>query len=125
MLGESNLIAFAATSDAARAKTFYADVLGLKLVEESSFAVVFDAHGTILRVTPVKKVAVAPYTVLGWQVADIASTVRGLQESGVTFERYPGLEQDELGVWNSPSGAQVAWFQDPDGNLLSVSESDN
>ena len=117
MLGDDKLIAFAATSDVERAKAFYGGVLGLRLVEDSPFAVVFDANGTMLRVTPVPKVTAAPYTVLGWQVSDIATKVRGLQKCGVMFERFPGMEQDELGIWKSPSGAQVAWFKDPDGNF--------
>ena len=122
MLDKAKVVAFAAVSDTARAKTFYGGVLGLPLVEESPFALVYDANGTMLRVTPVGTVTVAPYTVLGWDVGDIAATVRGLGKSGVKFERYPGLEQNELGIWNSPGGAQVAWFKDPDGNTLSVTE---
>ena len=122
MLGKAKVVAFAAVSDTARAKKFYGGVLGLPLVEESPFALVYDANGTMLRVTPVGMVTVAPYTVLGWDVGDIAATARGLGKSGVKFERYPGLEQNELGIWKSPSGAQVAWFKDPDGNTLSVTE---
>jgi catechol 2,3-dioxygenase-like lactoylglutathione lyase family enzyme len=122
MLGQAKIIAFAAVSDAARAKKFYGGVLGLRLVEESPFALEYDANGTMLRVTPVDKVVAAPYTVLGWGVADIAATVSGLGKSGVKFERYPFLEQNELGIWRSPSGAQVAWFKDPDGNTLSLTE---
>jgi catechol 2,3-dioxygenase-like lactoylglutathione lyase family enzyme len=122
MLAESKLVAFAATSDVAQAKDFYTRVLGLPLLEESPFALVFDANGTMLRVTPVEKVLTAPYTVLGWHVADVAATARGLQDSGVKFERYKGMEQDQLGIWRSPSGAQVAWFKDPDGNILSLTE---
>jgi catechol 2,3-dioxygenase-like lactoylglutathione lyase family enzyme len=122
VLSDSKLVAFAATTDAARAKAFYRDVLGLKPVHEDGFAVVFDAHGTTLRVSLVKQVAVAPYTVLGWEVADIVATARGLAAAGVRFERFPGLEQDENGIWRAPDGTGVAWFKDPDGNLLSVSQ---
>ncbi len=83
---------------------------------------VFDAGGTMLRVTTVQKVAAAQYTVLGWQVEDIAATVKVLQKAGVKFERFEGMPQDELGVWTAPGGAKIAWFKDPDGNMLSVTE---
>jgi catechol 2,3-dioxygenase-like lactoylglutathione lyase family enzyme len=123
ILGSAKLGAFVATSQPAKALTFYRDTLGLKLVEETPFAFVFDAHGTTLRVTPVQKVAVGQYTVLGWEVQDITATVKKLVAAGVTFNRYPGMmEQDELGIWQSPSHARVAWFKDPDGNTLSVTE---
>ena len=84
---------------------------------------VFDSNGVTLRLSLVGKPAVAPYTVLGWMVADIAAKVKELEQSGVKFERYSFLEQDELGVWTAPdSTARVAWFKDPDGNVLSVSQ---
>ena len=122
MLGSAKLVAFVTVSNAARARTFYRDVLGLRLVSEDTFALVFDVNGTMLRVAIAAHVTAAPYTVLGWEVADIAATVRQLAAAGVRFERYPGMPQDELGIWQSPSGAGVAWFKDPDGNTLSVSQ---
>ena len=122
MLQSAKLVAFSATSDAARAKAFYGDVLGLRLISEDGFALVFDAQGTTLRVSLVKDVVTAPYTVLGWEVSDIVAAVRGLVAKGVQFERYPWMHQDELGVWSAPDGGSVAWFKDPDGNLLSVSQ---
>ncbi len=122
MLTSSSIVAFVATTDAARAKAFYGDVLGLKLVYQDDFAVVFDAHGTTLRVAIVPEIVIAPYTVLGWNVDDIAKVARGLAEAGVRFERYPWMQQDELGVWNAPGGAKVAWFKDPEGNVLSLSQ---
>ena len=122
MLAASKVVAFLATSDAARAKAFYGEVLGLRLLSEDGFAVVFDANGTTLRVAIVQDVVPAPYTVLGWDVRDIAAIVRGLAEAGVVFERYAWLQQDELGIWNSPSGTKVAWFKDLDGNVLSLSQ---
>jgi catechol 2,3-dioxygenase-like lactoylglutathione lyase family enzyme len=121
MLANSSIVAFVATTDPSRAKAFYRDVLGLLLISEDEYALVFDAHGNMLRVVIAAEVVRAPYTVLGWQVSDIAATVRGLAAKGVTFERYPWMEQDDLGIWCAPSGAKVAWFKDPDGNLLSVS----
>jgi catechol 2,3-dioxygenase-like lactoylglutathione lyase family enzyme len=122
MLGSSDLVGFVATTDIERARAFYGEVLGLAVVEESPFACVFDAHGTQLRVTPVGDVRAAPYTVIGWAVSDIVATVRALDEAGVSFTRYPGMDQDDTGVWNAPSGARVAWFRDPDGNVLSVTQ---
>jgi len=122
MLGSAKLVAFVTVSNAARARTFYRDVLGLRLVSEDTFALVFDANGTMLRVAIASHVSAAPYTVLGWEVADIAATVRQLAAAGVRFERYPGKQQDELGIWQSPGGGRVAWFKDPDSNTLSVSQ---
>ena len=115
-------MAFVGTAAPDKARAFYRDTLGLRLTGEDGFALVFDAHGTMLRVAIVQKVAAAPYTVLGWQVGDIAATAAALQQAGVKFERYPGLTQDELGVWNAPGGAKVAWFKDPDGNTLSIAQ---
>jgi catechol 2,3-dioxygenase-like lactoylglutathione lyase family enzyme len=116
-------MAFVGVRDPERAKTFYRDTLGLKLVNEQlPFALVFDAHGIMLRVSIVQEVAVAPYTVLGWEVPDIAAAVKELAGAGVEFERYAGMKQDKLGIWTSPSGARIAWFKDPDGNLLSLTQ---
>ena len=122
MLASSKLVGFVATTDPSRAKAFYRDVLGLLLISEDEYALVFDAHGTMLRVAIVGELVLAPYTVLGWQVGDIDATVRGLTAKAVKLERYPWMEQNELGIWSAPSGAKVAWFKDGDGNLLSVSQ---
>jgi catechol 2,3-dioxygenase-like lactoylglutathione lyase family enzyme len=123
LLGSAKLMAFAAISDAARAKAFYQDVLGLRFVAEDGFAVVFDSNGVMLRLSIVGKPVIAPYTVLGWMVADVGAKVKELEQNGVKFERYSFLSQDELGVWTAPDGtARVAWFKDPDGNVLSVSQ---
>jgi catechol 2,3-dioxygenase-like lactoylglutathione lyase family enzyme len=122
-LSDQSIIGFVATADPDRAKKFYRDTLGLRLVsEQMPFALVFDAHGTMLRVTVVKSVAPAGYTVLGWQVPDIVAAVKALSEAGVRFERYPGMQQDELGIWSAPGGARVAWFKDADGNTLGISQ---
>ena len=111
-----------ATADAARARDFYESAVGLRLVADEPFAVVFDANGIMLRVQKVEAVRPAPYTTLGWNVRDIAAAIERLNANGVRFERYPGFSQDSLGVWRSPSGAQVAWFKDPDGNVLSLTQ---
>lgn len=122
MLDRSDFVAFAATTEPRRARAFYEGVLGLKLVEQSPFVLEFDANGTVLRIQVVPQLAPQPHTALGWSVADIAATVRALAARGVAFERFPGLEQDQSGVWASPSGARIAWFKDPDGNLLSLTQ---
>jgi catechol 2,3-dioxygenase-like lactoylglutathione lyase family enzyme len=121
-LGPHALVGFAATTDPARAKAFYRDMLGLRLVSEDPFALVFDVHGTMLRVSRVREVAVAEYTVLGFEVADIVAAAKALTAAGVALMRVPGLPQDELGIWNTPDGTKVAWFKDPDGNTLSISK---
>ncbi len=122
-LCDNNPIAFVATRDPARSREFYERTLGLHLVrDELPFALVFDVHGIMLRVTPVKELTAAPYTVLGWNVPDITEAVQALHAAGVVFQRYSGLAQDESGVWTSPSGARVAWFKDPDGNTLGISQ---
>ena len=123
MLNAADVVAFVGTARADAARVFYGDVLGLPLVDDGPFALVFDAHGVMLRVTRVAAVDPAPYTVLGWHVPDIRAAVEGLGGRGVVFERYPGMRQDELGIWTSPSGARIAWFRDPDGNVLSLTES--
>jgi catechol 2,3-dioxygenase-like lactoylglutathione lyase family enzyme len=122
MLSASKVTAFVATADAQRARAFYEGVLGLRLLSDDHVALVFDANGTPLRVAKVQQLSPAPYTVLGWTVADISATVRGLAAKGVAFERYEGMAQDELAIWSPPGGGKVAWFKDPDGNLLSVTE---
>lgn len=115
-------MAFVSTLDPARAKAFYVGKLGLRLVSEDRFALVFDANGTTLRVSTVRELAPAKYTVLGWEVPDIAAAATALEAAGVNLERYGLPDQDECGIWTAPGGARVAWFKDPDGNTLSISQ---
>ena len=122
MLDTADLIAFAATTDLDRARVFYEQVLGLTVTEQTDLACVFDANGTMLRVTAVPEVARAGYTVLGWRVADITAAARELSARGVTFLRFDGMDQDADGVWTSPGGGRIAWFADPDGNTLSLTQ---
>ena len=122
MLGNSALIAFVATPDLARARSFYEGVLGLRCTEENPIACVFDAGGTMLRVTAVPELKPAGYTVAGWRVDNIADAVNALAERGVEFQRFDGMDQDDLGVWTTPGGDKVAWFADPDGNTLSLTQ---
>jgi catechol 2,3-dioxygenase-like lactoylglutathione lyase family enzyme len=122
-LSKYNIIGFVTIVDVERAKSFYRDTLGLRLVsEEPPFALVFDANGIMLRLGMGKERPPVPGTVLGWQVPDITAAVLDLEQRGVRFERYAQLPQDDLGIWTTPTGARVAWFKDPDGNTLSLSE---
>jgi catechol 2,3-dioxygenase-like lactoylglutathione lyase family enzyme len=122
LLNRSRLMAFVATSKPEESRRFYREVLGLSLTEEGPFALVFDAHGTMLRVQKVEAFRPQGHTALGWHVDDIRGTIRSLEQRGVRFERYPGMPQDEFGVWTTPDGSSVAWFKDPDGNVLSLTQ---
>jgi catechol 2,3-dioxygenase-like lactoylglutathione lyase family enzyme len=122
VLANSDVIAFVSTVDLARARDFYEAVLGLPIVDEGVYACVFDAHGTMLRVTAVAEVALPGYTVLGWRVDDISETVTRLDSLGIESARYDGMEQDAQGVWTTPNGDRIAWFTDPDGNILSLTQ---
>ena len=122
MLGPADLIAFVGTTDLDRAASFYAGTLGLTLVDRNDFACVFDVNGTMLRVTAVPSLVPAGYTVLGWRVPDIAAAIHSLSVAGVQFTRYDGMGQDDDGVWTTPGGDKIAWFTDPDGNVLSLTQ---
>lgn len=122
MLGSCDVIAFTGAADLARARAFYEQTLGLALVSQDDFACTFDANGTMLRVTAVPHVSRAGYTVLGWLVRDIDETIRVLAAKGVVFQRHDGMDQDEHGIWSAPGGARIAWFTDPDGNTLSLTQ---
>ena len=111
------------TRDRVRSTTFYRDVLGLELVREDRFAAVFRLGSCALRISAVPDFAPHDHTIFGFIVPDVPATVRALREEGVVFNVYPGLQQDLLGIWTSPDGAlRVAWFKDPDGNVLSVTD---
>lgn len=120
----TRMIGFVVTSNPEKAKTFYGDVLGFRLISDDNFALVFDANGTMIRVGKGQAFTPAQNTVLGWQVDDIHGAIRELTQRGVHFEQFnlPFMKQDELGVWTAPNGDQVAWFKDPDGNVLSISQ---
>ena len=123
MLKNNQLMAFVGTVDPQRAKKFYRDTLGLRMVKEQMpFALVFDCAGIMLRVTIVPKLQPAGFTVLGWHTDNIVTEVKKLTKRGVVFERYKGMNQDEHGVWQSPDGGKIAWFKDPDGNTLSLAQ---
>jgi catechol 2,3-dioxygenase-like lactoylglutathione lyase family enzyme len=121
VLGSIDIVAFVPTKDFEKARAFYEGVLGLRFVKNDGFAMVLDANGIMVRVAKAQFTP-APFTILGWQVPDIEKMVAGLQGKGVQFERFGFFEQDALGIWIAPSGDKVAWFKDPDGNVLSVSQ---
>src|ERR1700691_6378345 len=121
MLSSTNIVAFVPTTDAAKARAFYEGVLGLRFVKDDGFALVLDANGIMVRVAKAQFTP-APFTILGWQVPDIEKIAAALQAKGVQFERFGFFEQDALGICTAPTGDKVAWFKDPDGNLLSVSQ---
>ena len=124
ILGAAKLVAFVPVSDAEKARAFYEGVLGLRLIEhEKPFAMVFDANGVMLRVTPVGEHKPAPFTVLGWDVESIEATVDELAAMGVGFMRVPGfIDTDPRAIWTAPGGARIAWFYDPDRNVLSLTQ---
>jgi catechol 2,3-dioxygenase-like lactoylglutathione lyase family enzyme len=121
-LAASPVVAFVATRDAARARAFYESTLGLRVVADTPFALVVDSGGTTIRIQKVEAFTPHPFTALGWAVRDIARTMAALRERGVVFQRFEFVSQDAHGVWTTPDGSKVAWFQDPDGNTLSLSE---
>ena len=124
MLTTSKPVILIPTVKKDEAREFYESVLGLKFRLDDGFALVFDTAGIMLRVTPVKEFTPHQFSVLGWEVDDITSAVTELKDRGVVFEKYdfPWMSQDELGIWTAPDGTCVAWFKDPDGNLLSVAQ---
>ena len=122
MLGSTNIVAFLPVKDSEKARAFYEGILGLRFVKDDGFALVFDANGIMVRAAKMKDFTPAQFTVLGWQVSGIEDVVRALAKKGVHFEIFGFFKQDELGIWTAPTGDKVAWFKDPDGNILSVSQ---
>jgi catechol 2,3-dioxygenase-like lactoylglutathione lyase family enzyme len=122
MLGSTDIIAFVPTKNAGKARSFYEGVLGLQFVSDDDFAMVFDANGIMIRVVKTQQFTPVPYTILGWRVKGIEKVVTALLEKGVHFERFGFFQQDDRGIWITPDGDKVAWFKDPDGNTLSISE---
>jgi len=122
MLGTAAAVAFIPSVDLDRSERFFADVLGLAVEQVTPYACVLRAGGTMLRVTRVDGLNPQPFTIFGWAVADLRADVAGLLARGVTFLHYDGVPQDDAGVWSAPGGDLVAWFHDPDGNTLSLTE---
>jgi catechol 2,3-dioxygenase-like lactoylglutathione lyase family enzyme len=123
VLASHKIMAFAPTVDANKARPFYEGVLGLRVLSQDNFALALDANGIMLRVTNVPpSFKPQAFTMLGWQVPDIAKAVSGLKQKGVHFESYGLPKQDADGIWTAPGGARIAWFKDPDGNILSLTQ---
>ncbi|HEX4602488.1 MAG TPA: VOC family protein [Candidatus Angelobacter sp.] len=122
MLNTAKIIAFVPIRDSHRSRSFYEGVLGLRFLSDDPFAMLMDSNGVRVRLAKVPKFTPAEFTIMGWDITDIQKTATGLKEKGVIFERFPGMQQDELGIWSAPGGAKVAWFKDPDGNILSLSQ---
>ena len=122
MLASSKVIGFVPTKDSAKARSFYEAKLGFQFVSDDQFALVVKAGETMIRIAKAQDFTPAKYTVLGWEVSNIEEVVRWLQKRGVAFEKYPFVQDKELGIWTTPNGDKVAWFKDPDENVLSVSQ---
>jgi len=122
MLDSFNIVAVVPTTDFGKAQQFYQQVLGLRFVKDDGFALVFRANGVMIRIVKVKDFKPVQFTTLGWEVPDIEKMVPALEARGVHFERFGFFEQDKLGIWTAPNGDKVAWFKDPDGNTLSLSQ---
>src|ERR1700691_4688418 len=123
MLGSINIVAFVPTNDTEKARAFYEGLLGLRFIKDDGFAMVLDANGIMVRVAKVPPpFKPAQFTILGWQVSGSEDVGRDLRDKGVQFEIFGFFKQDELGIWTAPTGDKVAWFKDPDGNVLSVSQ---
>ena len=122
MLSQSEVMGFIPTKDSVKARAFYVDQLELRFISDDDFALVVQSREIFIRITKVNEFTPAPFTILGWRVQNIEEEVRALTSRGVPFQRFPGLDQNDLGIWASPGGTKVAWFKDPDGNVLSVSQ---
>jgi predicted enzyme related to lactoylglutathione lyase len=117
-----SVVTFLLTQNPDAAIAFFRDTLGLKFLRDDGFALVFDLNGVMLRISKVPSFTPAQHTVLGWESVDIESTVDELVKKGVAFTHYPNMGQDERGICTFPTGGRVAWFKDPDGNVLSISQ---
>jgi len=122
MLASCKVIGFVPTKDSTKAKSFYEGKLGFRFVSEDRFALVMRASETMIRIAKVQDFTPPPFTVLGWEVSNIEEMVDWLQKRGVAFEKYPWIPDKESGIWTAPTGDKAAWFKDPDGNVLSVSQ---
>ena len=121
MFEGAEVMGFIPTRDFTRARAFYVDTLGLTIVSQDDFALEVVSNGTHIRITKVGEFSPFPFTTFGWRVPDITAAVRALSARGVQFERYNFIEQDQDSIWSAPGGARIAWFRDPEGNVLSLS----
>lgn len=122
MLAPHNVVAFVPITDAARSRSFYSGLLGLAVESEDDFAIVLKTKDASIRLTKVPAFEPRPFTILGWEVTEIEPIVLTLQKDGIVFEKYPWMPPSDLPIWTAPGGARIAWFKDPDGNVLSLSQ---
>jgi catechol 2,3-dioxygenase-like lactoylglutathione lyase family enzyme len=122
MLAAGKLIGFVPTRDSKRSREFYERKLGFQFVSDDQFALVMQAGDSMIRIAKAANFTPAQYTVMGWEVTEIEAMVKWLSGRGVAFEKYPFVQDRELGIWTTPNGDKVAWFKDPDGNVLSLSQ---
>ena len=122
MLASGKLIGFVPTKDSQKAREFYEGKLGFKFVSDDQFALVMQAGESMIRIAKGAKFTPAHYTVMGWEVEDVEAMVKWLNKRGVKFEKYPFVQDQESGIWTTPNGDKIAWFKDPDGNVLSLSQ---
>jgi catechol 2,3-dioxygenase-like lactoylglutathione lyase family enzyme len=122
MLDSGKMIGFVATTDYDRARAFYADKLGFEFVSLDQFALVLRVGGHMIRIAKVPNFTAQQFTVLGWEVSDVESTAKWLRDRGVETEKFPWVTDKDLGIWSAPGGDKIAWFKDPDSNVLSISQ---
>ena len=122
MLASMNMMGFVLTKDYDKARVFYESNLGFEFVSLDKFALVMKAGKSMIRIVKVPTFTPLQSTVLGWEVDDIETMVEWLAKRSVVFEKYPFVQDKERGIWSTPDGSKVAWFKDPDGNVLSVSQ---
>ena len=122
MLDNQNIMAFVATADVTKARPFYEDILGLKVRDADAYGINFGTNSNYLRMSVIPDFKAAPYAVLSWVTEDIYKMITALTAKGVLFDHFPGLGQDKSGVWSAPGGTKVAWFKDPDQNILSLTQ---
>jgi catechol 2,3-dioxygenase-like lactoylglutathione lyase family enzyme len=122
MLASGKMMGFLLTKDYDKARLFFEGTLGFQFVSLDQFALVMRAAGSTIRISKVPDFVPFKSTVLGWEVEDIGAVVAWLKQRGVTCDKYPFVQDRELGIWTAPTGDKVAWFKDPDGNVLSVSQ---
>lgn len=123
-LTHQNPIGFIPSTNIEAARAFYEGTLQLEFESDDQFAMVFrvGAGRTMLRVARTPAFQPLPFTLFGWQVGNLQQEVAELTARGVRFERFDFLAHDAHGIWNAPGGASIAWFKDPDGNMLSLSQ---
>lgn len=122
MLASAKIVGFVPVRDYDQARAFYGDKLGFDFVSVDQYALVMSVGGHKIRMTKMPNFAPLQGTILGWEVDNIESTTKWLRDRGVNLEKYPFVQDRELGIWTTPNGDKVAWFKDPDGNVLSVAE---